>query len=100
MHNKIFHWTSYNCCDYVLCYTLNKFVDVYCTYEPGNHPHLVAALVSGLLSDYMSHSGPKLHFLLVICMFCHTENPIVFERPAAGRELTASKTSYVDNSDD
>lgn len=43
---------------------LNKFVITYSTYETGNHPDLVSALHSDLLSDYMTHSGPKLCFLV------------------------------------
>lgn len=63
---------------------LNKFMIMDSTYETGNHPDLVSALPSDLLSDYMSHSGPKLCFLF-IWIFCHAENPIEFERAVAGQ---------------
>lgn len=53
----------------------------YLTHEIGNHADLVPALSSDLLSDFVSHSGPKLHLLLRTEMFfCHRVNPIESER--------------------
>jgi len=66
MCSKVFYWTLYIFTDYFLTFTLNSLVGKYSIRETGNQADLVPALPSDLLSDYMSHSGPKLHLLLLI----------------------------------
>lgn len=66
MYSKVFYWTPYNFRDYFLTFTLNSLAGKYSIYEIGNHADLVPAPPSDLLSDYVSHSGPKLHLLFLI----------------------------------